>query len=1136
MPESMDPSISNKASYTLTVLNGEQANQAFNLEPGQQFIGRSPGNHIQINDPTISSRHAVIQVEADGVWIQDLGSTNGTLVNGQRITNSTWLKPGDKLQIGLTVTCHLIAAPAAHRPSRPQSTNPPGAPSSPPAPIPTTAARQLVIRGGQYQDQIFNLPDGRHSIGSAPTNSIVLIDETLSPQHACITVHEGKVWIEDLGSTHGTFVNGERIMTATQIGAKSLIHLGPVLAMKVRASKAARKSRRRKTQSFKKPRKRRIAIGITAGILGFAALIVGAFFAYQYFTRPEPQAVTYYQAPGPMVELNSSLKTGDEVIREWQMSLIATARDVDGVTRGELVVDGEILAQYENSESGYSDTFSFVPSLVPHELGWHTLVARAYNTQGEMGQSSVLRFKVVDPEPGEVLMSSIQDAEAGDTIHTIAAKEGIDAQTIADANPDLDANAKLPEGETVIVPELIYEPDKHPLPDPSEGFELINDGSDKTIIPKDKIQAPPAPKITNASGGECKNGQITPVTITWEPVTGDIRRYIISYQDLTANGILQAGQTTPNDTDFEGIFRAGAPLTFIVEAEDNTGQRSSQGKYDYSVARCEQDIARAIEDSQEVEITLGDLDLGEKNVGVSDIYCYSRIGPNGLYNRIPTIDGQYMRNLPGLESIYRLSDYIPGLKTVLPRKEKVETALECWGWRGDVLEQVSDFNISQGSEDISGEMMELSSTDGGAMLENKLTPVHQFCGEGTNPNISPPVDLRLSQFGYIKKLWFSVINEDNADYVRFRNCDENQRFWNIEKQQIVSGNNSSAEIGPYHCMVHANSLDGPGMIQACKGGDHNCSDWVCYPEYDRPFDLKINHDLPSPQDINFFIAWVEEQDLHGHYIKWTWILPQLKFDSIRNDIAREFGFEGYRVYYDHYTPNIDLNYTTHFYAEIWTDAPGNLDDRNRTWVEPVINNLSCGQHVRFWVQTIADGMVSPKRLPTVVYKKEPCESISLLEITELEINGKNNDKDEDEDTFEMSRATLEINGVLHDIYNDDHTVKLVSGDKFSFGPPLYYHTTFKVSIAPENPELKLEFKLYDPWESGWWPIKTKTETIRCQGKYESPDKNRRIQIGEIRTKVGQESNPECYLYVETVPLTDSVDPGPFPYQSNEVKR
>jgi pSer/pThr/pTyr-binding forkhead associated (FHA) protein len=62
-------------------------------------IGRRHGNDIQLNDLTVSGRHALITTLGDHVYVDDLGSTNGTLLNGSRITKSV-IKHGDLVQTG----------------------------------------------------------------------------------------------------------------------------------------------------------------------------------------------------------------------------------------------------------------------------------------------------------------------------------------------------------------------------------------------------------------------------------------------------------------------------------------------------------------------------------------------------------------------------------------------------------------------------------------------------------------------------------------------------------------------------------------------------------------------------------------------------------------------------------------------------------------------------------------------------------------------------------------------------------------------------------------------------------------------------------------------------------------------------
>jgi hypothetical protein len=81
------------------------------LEEGQRVelaheavtIGRGPLNDLQLDqDDFASGKHALIDPRRDGVWVEDLGSTNGTFINGVRLSSSRRLAPGDVVRIGET--------------------------------------------------------------------------------------------------------------------------------------------------------------------------------------------------------------------------------------------------------------------------------------------------------------------------------------------------------------------------------------------------------------------------------------------------------------------------------------------------------------------------------------------------------------------------------------------------------------------------------------------------------------------------------------------------------------------------------------------------------------------------------------------------------------------------------------------------------------------------------------------------------------------------------------------------------------------------------------------------------------------------------------------------------------------------
>ena len=86
--------------YQLIMRSGPTPGAAFNLEGDQITIGRDPSNTITINDAEISRRHARLTYQGGKYILEDLGSTNGTFVNGQRLAGPRVLKSGEVVSFG----------------------------------------------------------------------------------------------------------------------------------------------------------------------------------------------------------------------------------------------------------------------------------------------------------------------------------------------------------------------------------------------------------------------------------------------------------------------------------------------------------------------------------------------------------------------------------------------------------------------------------------------------------------------------------------------------------------------------------------------------------------------------------------------------------------------------------------------------------------------------------------------------------------------------------------------------------------------------------------------------------------------------------------------------------------------------
>ena len=124
-------------------------------------IGNSADCDVVVDSPLASSRHCQLTQTPDGYILDDLGSTNGTYVDGLRITSSIRVTPGNEITLGRTV----------------------------PMPWPAEVVRYIRI-------------------GRVAENDIVLYDARVSSRHARLIVVAGsQTLIEDLGSANGTFLN-----------------------------------------------------------------------------------------------------------------------------------------------------------------------------------------------------------------------------------------------------------------------------------------------------------------------------------------------------------------------------------------------------------------------------------------------------------------------------------------------------------------------------------------------------------------------------------------------------------------------------------------------------------------------------------------------------------------------------------------------------------------------------------------------------------------------------------------------------------------------------------------------------------------------------------------------------------------
>jgi len=232
---------------------------------GELSIGRAEGNDLLLTEGGVSRKHASLRVEGGALTIEDLGSANGTQVDGVRIEGPTPLRPSSQIRLG-DYTLSLKAAPArssgarqaAAKPGsgpRPAAGGPPrstkvlssakrpgaaGAAKASGAPPPTGLAKRQatalaappdgpLLRGltGPWLNQLFPLT-GTVVVGRTPPAGVVIDDDSVSRRHAELEVTPDGVVLRDLGSANGTLLNGGGVVEEILLQSGDVLQVGVI--------------------------------------------------------------------------------------------------------------------------------------------------------------------------------------------------------------------------------------------------------------------------------------------------------------------------------------------------------------------------------------------------------------------------------------------------------------------------------------------------------------------------------------------------------------------------------------------------------------------------------------------------------------------------------------------------------------------------------------------------------------------------------------------------------------------------------------------------------------------------------------------------------------------------------------------
>ena len=253
IPPSLDPrpsalSASSTASAARVVCLTDGRDYQLGDEP--LVFGRDASADIVVAGSDVSRRHAELHARPDGFTLVDL-SVNGTYVNGERVTGERRLARGDVIRLGDEE--FRFHAPAAARtepaPALEPLPPPPGAAERlndtffgvaaanaakdppPPAAAPRLPLASILIRSGEAKGERLHIRVPIANVGRGEYNDLVIADPSVSTMHAKLQARDGVWVIADLGSTNGTFVDGQLIDGEVPLGPGSTIRFGEITTL-----------------------------------------------------------------------------------------------------------------------------------------------------------------------------------------------------------------------------------------------------------------------------------------------------------------------------------------------------------------------------------------------------------------------------------------------------------------------------------------------------------------------------------------------------------------------------------------------------------------------------------------------------------------------------------------------------------------------------------------------------------------------------------------------------------------------------------------------------------------------------------------------------------------------------------------
>ncbi|HEY2907607.1 MAG TPA: FHA domain-containing protein, partial [Vicinamibacterales bacterium] len=204
------------------------------------LLGRDAGADVVVAQNDVSRKHAEVVPVETGYIVRDL-SANGVFVNGARVDRTQLLARSDVIRIGseeFRFYANVAAAPAEATDAAPAVVDPPradvvDAPAAAPASGPLTASAPTeparpaetrpalaaleVVNEGPSKGRCYDVHVPLAHVGRGAHNDVVIADDSVSDTHAKLQRRDDGWYVIDLGSTNGTYVGGQRLISERRL-------------------------------------------------------------------------------------------------------------------------------------------------------------------------------------------------------------------------------------------------------------------------------------------------------------------------------------------------------------------------------------------------------------------------------------------------------------------------------------------------------------------------------------------------------------------------------------------------------------------------------------------------------------------------------------------------------------------------------------------------------------------------------------------------------------------------------------------------------------------------------------------------------------------------------------------------------